>query len=96
MELDSALNQWVDSIPEHRQSFLTIIMGEADSWYCSSLGPKPEEYDFLEPICSPLHDLLRATNCHTPPVPILASQHTGVFPIACYLYERRTIVSTRP
>jgi hypothetical protein len=66
-ELDSALNQWVDSVPDHcatpgsLSGLLTLIISVG-----SALGPKPQGPSVFRSVGDPLGGVLSAPD-HDPP-----------------------------
>lgn len=84
-ELDSSMNNWKDSLPEHRRLYpvsdfprrLTLIC-------CSSMGSKPTELHVLQSISIALCNLLLYSD--TDPQTILTSEFAIVAPILRDMY----------
>lgn len=69
-ELDSALNKWVDSLPEHREFPTSRLSRHPNFWVhaTSTLGSRPRRHALPRAVCRTIRILLHATNCGAPAV----------------------------
>lgn len=95
-ELDSALNKWIDAIPEHRASSLCSPSStRSNSFRRSALGPNPRRPCFLPPICRSLLPLLPAPNHDPSSVHPFATQALpSLLPLPCDMHERGEVMQS--
>lgn len=95
-ELDSAMNKWIDSVPEHREQpssdiHLLTFYGPR---LCSSVGSSPGEYALLRPVCIPARHVLSCSHPDTSPI----SAHTISLDVSFirHLFQCSTCMQSPP
>ena len=93
-ELDSALNKWVDSVPDHRTFFFADLRVPFSFLHnTSSMGPASGRHSVFPSIGNALCQLLPPSDSRTSSFhPVAAKTLNPVLPIACNLYKRRPVV----
>lgn len=94
-ELDSALNKWIDTVPDHckwcnQSSWVTSLI------ICSALGPTPREPPVLQPIRHIIRNILPPSDSHPSSIHSLTPKTvTSDFPFAGNLHQRCPFVQPR-
>ena len=87
--LDSALNSWFDSLPDHRGSILDGALVLAYQSVCSTLGSPTGESNFLRPVCGIARCLLLYSDHYSSAIhTYFWEREFLVFPCICNLWER--------
>lgn len=96
-ELDSELNKWMDSIPEHRTSCFPSRSPAPLMACCSQVGPPPARRPPGDAVDVALRRVLRGPHHHPPPVhPDAAQAVAAAVPLARDLHERGALVHPGP
>ena len=95
-ELDSALNKWVDSVPDHRTFFCRTA--DFRSYFpcnSSAMGPQSGGHRIFPSIGNPLCQLLPPPDSRTSSFhPITPKTFGPVLSLACNLHERCSVVQS--
>lgn len=93
-ELDSALNQWVDSLPDHRKFITLGLFRLPDIRGCvnSPLGPESRGRILPRAICRAFCLLLYAADCGTPTLHNRKPTGSHIFSFSHNMYQRRTVL----
>ena len=87
-ELDSALNKWVDSVPDHRTSLVNQLLLILNLCDASAMGPASRGRGVFPSVSYPLCQLLPPPDPRTPPFYSVTPKALGpVLSLACNLYE---------
>jgi hypothetical protein len=96
-ELDSALNNWVDSVPDHRlcPSISVHLLILTQTYTCSPLGPKPRRLDLLQSIRVSARSVLSHAN-HGSPVVYTLPEEAGAaeLPVRGDMRKRGQVVQS--
>jgi len=96
-ELDSALNKWIDTVPDHRMwlNLDFILPLPLSSTSRSPVGSKQGRQQLFHAVVSPLCKLLSCPDPHPPPIhPVAPKTVSSIFPFLGDLYECCSILQS--
>ena len=94
--LNSALNSWVDAVPDHREPAQCLLLPMTDYLLTSTLGSQPTKHTVLPAISSIVRQLLSPPN-HPPSTVYFFSAKAllRIFPLISYMHQRGTVLQPR-
>lgn len=87
-ELDSAMNKWVDSVPDHCKLFATLFDLHLSSGLVSAMGPQSRERSVAKPVSVSVCNILPPPNYRSSTLhPIASETFTTLVPVPRDLHE---------
>lgn len=84
-DLDSAMNNWKDSLPDHCASVGKRLTSWIVNHEFSTMEPSSRKYHIPTPICLASYDVLLHSNSNPPTVH--RESVSSVIPVPCHMYQ---------